>query len=185
MTVDGTHDHAHSRSAMSVAAHVDSDGLLLYVSQASYEEGSSPLSCWIPNKPVTERLESSSEGDGPLDVFQRCVGPVISRPLVLTVYQPGSAAHSKESWCARLDGHVDTNPRNFIIHDPSIFIGHLLCKITAIRVKYHGSTLRAIISQSNYQSHGTHANWLCGEKKIGSYEVKTCSYGIERQAVLS
>lgn len=117
MAVDGTHDHAHSRSAMSVAAHVDSDGLLLYVSQASYEEGSSPLSCWIPNKPVTERLESSSEGDGPLDVFQRCVGPVISRPLLLTVYQPGSTAHSKESWCARLDGHVDTNPRNFIIHD--------------------------------------------------------------------
>lgn len=97
MAVDGTHDHAHSRSAMSVAVRVDSDGLLLYVSQASYEEGSSPLSCWIPNKPVTEHLEPSTEGDGPLGVFQRCVGPVLSCPLVLTVHQPGSAAYSEES----------------------------------------------------------------------------------------
>ena len=76
MDVDGTHDHLIPRSTKSVVAHVDSDGLLLYVSQASYEEGTSPLSCWIPNKPTTERSEPSVgfEGDGNLlDVFQRCV----------------------------------------------------------------------------------------------------------------
>lgn len=76
MDVDGTHDHAHSRSTTSVVTHVDSDGLLLYVSQASYEEGTSPLSCWIPNQSTTEHLEPSSsfEVGNPLDVFQRCVG---------------------------------------------------------------------------------------------------------------
>ncbi|KAG1778050.1 hypothetical protein EV702DRAFT_1220673 [Suillus placidus] len=76
MAVDGTHDSVASRSTTSVIAHVDSDGLLLYVSHASYEEGTSPLSCWIPNKAITERPEvpSSSEGhDSPLDVFQRLV----------------------------------------------------------------------------------------------------------------
>ncbi|OJA20599.1 hypothetical protein AZE42_08549 [Rhizopogon vesiculosus] len=73
MAVDGAHDQLHSRSAMSVVAHVDSDGLLLYVSQASYEEGTSPLSCWIPNKLITEHPEPSSDRDGPLDLFQRLV----------------------------------------------------------------------------------------------------------------
>lgn len=76
MAVDGTHDSVASRSTTSVIARVDSDGLLLYVSRASYEEGTSPLSCWIPNKAIAERAEppSSSEGhDSPLDVFQRLV----------------------------------------------------------------------------------------------------------------
>ncbi|KAG0694843.1 hypothetical protein DFH29DRAFT_1083639 [Suillus ampliporus] len=76
MAVDGTHDSVLSRSTTSVVARVDSDGLLLYVSNASYEEGTSPLSCWIPNKAIVERPEHPSgfEGnDSPLDVFQRLV----------------------------------------------------------------------------------------------------------------
>lgn len=76
MAVDGTHDSVASRSTTSVIARVDSDGLLLYVSHASYEEGTSPLSCWIPNKAITElpELPSGSTGhDSPLDVFQRLV----------------------------------------------------------------------------------------------------------------
>jgi snurportin-1 len=76
MAIDGTHDSVASRSTTSVIARVDSDGLLLYVSHASYEEGTSPLSCWVPNKAITKRpeLHSSSEGhDSPLDVFQRYV----------------------------------------------------------------------------------------------------------------
>ncbi|KAG2120081.1 hypothetical protein BD769DRAFT_1629581 [Suillus cothurnatus] len=76
MAIDGTHDSVASRSTTSVIARVDSDGLLLYVSHASYEEGTSPLSCWVPNKTITKRpeLHSSSEGyDSPLDVFQRLV----------------------------------------------------------------------------------------------------------------
>lgn len=76
MAVDGTHDSVASRSTTSLIARVDSDGLLLYVSHASYEEGTSPLSCWIPNKAITElpELSGGSTGhDSPLDVFQRCV----------------------------------------------------------------------------------------------------------------
>lgn len=88
MAVDGTHDSVASRSTTSVIARVDSDGLLLYVSHASYEEGTSPLSCWIPNKAIAElpELPSSSKGhDSPLDVFQRLVQRRIVRnpPLVV------------------------------------------------------------------------------------------------------
>jgi hypothetical protein len=124
MAVDGTHDHGHARSTTSVIAQVDSDGLLLYVSQASYEEGTSPLSCWIPSKPLTESPEPPTgfEGDGSLlDVFQRCVCPFhhVFQYSILNIYQPGSAAHSEEySWesYARLDGHIDiTNCHSFII----------------------------------------------------------------------
>ncbi|KAG2143487.1 uncharacterized protein EDB93DRAFT_1155193 [Suillus bovinus] len=76
MAVDDIHGPIVSRSTTSVIARVDSDGLLLYVSHASYEEGTSPLSCWIPNKAISEcpELLGSYEGhDSPLDVFQRLV----------------------------------------------------------------------------------------------------------------
>lgn len=83
MAVDGTHDSVPSRSTASFIARVDSDGLLLYLSHASYEEGTSPLSCWIPNKAITERSElSNSEGhDSPLDLFQRLVQRRTARNL--------------------------------------------------------------------------------------------------------
>lgn len=42
---------------------VQSEGLLLYVSQATYEPGTSPLSTWVPTQ---------SEGVAVLDLFERC-----------------------------------------------------------------------------------------------------------------
>ena len=43
---------------------VQSEGLLLYVSQATYEPGTSPLSTWVPTQ---------YEGVAVLDLFERCV----------------------------------------------------------------------------------------------------------------
>ena len=43
---------------------VQSEGLLLYVSQATYEPGTSPLSTWVPTR---------FEGVAVLDLFERCV----------------------------------------------------------------------------------------------------------------
>jgi snurportin-1 len=42
---------------------VQSEGLLLYVSQATYEPGTSPLSTWVPTR---------FEGVAILDLFERC-----------------------------------------------------------------------------------------------------------------
>lgn len=52
-------------------AHISPDGLLLYVAEANYEFGTSPLSNWIPiNSHVdSETMDSASET--PLDKFQR------------------------------------------------------------------------------------------------------------------
>lgn len=48
---------------------IESDGLLLYVSQASYEHGTSPLSTWVP-------VVSYSPGKpSPLSIFEKCVVP--------------------------------------------------------------------------------------------------------------
>jgi snurportin-1 len=59
----------------SLSVELKSDGLLLYVSQASYEPGTSPLSSWIPITGYTEdRSGKSSKGsDRPLDLFERRV----------------------------------------------------------------------------------------------------------------
>ena len=55
------------RQSKMTMTEVHPDGLLLYVSQASYEPGTSPLSLWIPLKPLHDGQES------PLAMFQRCV----------------------------------------------------------------------------------------------------------------
>jgi snurportin-1 len=48
------------------------DGLLLYVAQAIYEPGTSPLSSWVPlTAPATEEMASVEESS-PLDMFKRC-----------------------------------------------------------------------------------------------------------------
>lgn len=70
----------------SIQTDVKSDGLLLYVAQAIYEPGTSPLSSWVPIAgPVQEdvkagesRLEmpvdqAESASRSPLDVFERLV----------------------------------------------------------------------------------------------------------------
>jgi len=54
-----------------VQAEIKSDGLLLYVAQAIYEPGASPLSSWVPlATPVTDKMVSM-EQPSPLDVFER------------------------------------------------------------------------------------------------------------------
>ena len=59
-----------------VQAEVRSDGLLLYVSQASYEPGTSPLSTWVPLRAYQTREEQErgiSAPESPLNVFERYV----------------------------------------------------------------------------------------------------------------
>ena len=46
-------------------AEIQPDGLLLYVSQASYEPGTSPLSSWVPIQANGDDIES------PLTLFER------------------------------------------------------------------------------------------------------------------
>jgi len=52
---------------------VHSDGLLLYVSEASYESGTSPLSSWVPLKSLWDGQQS------PLDVFERLVSQRLAK----------------------------------------------------------------------------------------------------------
>lgn len=63
----------------SLPMQVRPDGLLLYVSQATYEPGTSPLSTWIPIRAYTEekwkddkamKTEGESPAGGPLDKFE-------------------------------------------------------------------------------------------------------------------
>lgn len=87
MPIDSGADHS---GLTTVPVHITSDGLLLYVSHASYEEGISPLSCWIPIRAITipgEQGTSSSEqeSNGPLDLFQRYVKCVSSAVLHLII----------------------------------------------------------------------------------------------------
>ena len=66
---------------------IASDGLLLYVGEAAYEPGESPLSVWVPRKYPEEAREASESSaqpqptdfsaklqgteEGPLDCFER------------------------------------------------------------------------------------------------------------------
>ena len=56
-----------------MSVEVKSDGLLLYVSQASYEPGTSPLSTWIPVTGYTDDQKPVNQGAShrPLDLFER------------------------------------------------------------------------------------------------------------------
>lgn len=55
-----------------VQVEIKPDGLLLYVAQAIYESGTSPLSSWVPlaGAPATDEM-ASIEQSSPLDVFER------------------------------------------------------------------------------------------------------------------
>jgi len=59
-------------------AEIQPDGLLLYVAQAIYEPGTSPLSSWVPL--VTPAADgASTETTSPLDVFERLVKRKVTR----------------------------------------------------------------------------------------------------------
>ena len=72
-----------------VAVHLRSDGLLLYVAQATYEPGTSPLSSWVPlvayTNPKPEVGVTEPAPESPLNVFERCVpwAPRMARYLCL------------------------------------------------------------------------------------------------------
>jgi hypothetical protein len=64
-----------------IETQVQSEGLLLYLSRATYEPGTSPLSTWVPTQ---------FEGVSVLDLFERCaygdyyfLVPVLTEPFVL------------------------------------------------------------------------------------------------------
>lgn len=59
-------------------AEIQPDGLLLYVSQASYEPGTSPLSSWVPIKAHGDDTES------PLTRFEKLIGLVLGESEMLT-----------------------------------------------------------------------------------------------------
>jgi len=60
-------------ASRTVQAEINPDGLLLYVAQAIYEPGTSPLSSWIPLvAPVTDEM-AVTEQSSPLDVFERLI----------------------------------------------------------------------------------------------------------------
>ncbi|PIL27346.1 hypothetical protein GSI_10493 [Ganoderma sinense ZZ0214-1] len=61
-----------------IHAPIAADGLLLYVAQAAYEPGTSPLSVWIPLVAYQTREEAQVQpgvniAESPLDVFERLV----------------------------------------------------------------------------------------------------------------
>ncbi|KAH9918652.1 uncharacterized protein B0H18DRAFT_1122909 [Fomitopsis serialis] len=62
-----------------VPVEIKSDGLLLYVAQATYEPGTSPLSSWVPLRAYAQAPHEPSLGTGkvtpesPLNVFERLV----------------------------------------------------------------------------------------------------------------
>lgn len=56
---------------------IGSDGILLYVAQASYEPGTSPLSLWVPIRPYVEWKDKDQDSmdvastESPLVLFER------------------------------------------------------------------------------------------------------------------
>jgi len=54
-----------------VQTEIKPDGLLLYVAQAIYEPGASPLSSWVPiATPVMDEM-ANMEQSSPMDIFER------------------------------------------------------------------------------------------------------------------
>ncbi|CAE6355743.1 unnamed protein product [Rhizoctonia solani] len=56
-----------------------SDGILLYVREAGYTPGETPLSCWIPAQP----LDNAMENEPPLEIFQRLIAKRASEPNMM------------------------------------------------------------------------------------------------------
>lgn len=71
MVIDAIDDAQHPVHSANLAVTISSDGLLLYVAEATYEPGTSPLSSWIP---VAYSDDDSMDGPTvrrPLDRFER------------------------------------------------------------------------------------------------------------------
>ncbi|KAJ7484515.1 hypothetical protein FB451DRAFT_1350374 [Mycena latifolia] len=83
-------------------AEVCADGLLLYVAEASYEAGTSPLSSWIPIVKYSEDgvTDANASTDGPLDVFHRLVQKRIAR-------NSGSSSEHKSSFVTNSSSQMD------------------------------------------------------------------------------
>jgi hypothetical protein len=84
-------DQLHGPVLSTRKAEICADGLLLYVAEASYEAGTSPLSSWIPitkyeEDGIADGMADSNPpmDDGPLDVFNR------SPPTYFFPYYPNS-----------------------------------------------------------------------------------------------
>lgn len=76
MDVDATNSLPSLHQLTSLGVSLQSDGLLLYVSQASYEPGTSPLSSWIPilgypEMNATGRAGKTQAHQRPLDLFEK------------------------------------------------------------------------------------------------------------------
>lgn len=81
--MDIEHNSTHTQvELVRENATIGSDGLLLYVAQATYEPGTSPLSLWVPAKAYAEERTADASADtsmdvgtreAPLDIFERFV----------------------------------------------------------------------------------------------------------------
>ena len=114
MDVDNSLPSPPILTALSVE--LEADGLLLYVSQASYEPGTSPLSSWIP---IGYRGGTSCAGSRrPLDLFERRVFQASMFHFVCldkNALQPCQTTHSK--WADNSNyrgryGHADVTTRS-------------------------------------------------------------------------
>ncbi|KAH7911167.1 hypothetical protein BJ138DRAFT_1086124 [Hygrophoropsis aurantiaca] len=86
-SVDMPIDRPHavpSQLTTPVNVGIEPDGLLLYVSQASFEPGTSPLSCWIPIRGYSEGGQNQGlvTEESPLDLFQRLVQRRMSKQRI-------------------------------------------------------------------------------------------------------
>ena len=70
MDIESPKSTGHASRTSTSQAEIQPDGLLLYVAQAIYEAGTSPLSSWVPlASPAVDG--AGAETSSPLDVFER------------------------------------------------------------------------------------------------------------------
>lgn len=100
---------------------ISSDGLLLYVGEAAYESGESPLSVWVPRLQYEGSVHNEQAADGgqyhrsvcvtesPLDTFERSGLFILLFPIGLTQtvgFKAGApSADIKEKW--NKDGRIE------------------------------------------------------------------------------
>ncbi|TFY63205.1 hypothetical protein EVG20_g6411 [Dentipellis fragilis] len=79
MEIEESQPSLPESSVKEINAEIKSDGLLLYVAQAIYEPGTSPLSSWIPVATVQDETAMMEGHTSPLDTFQRLVQKRLAR----------------------------------------------------------------------------------------------------------